>query len=109
MNVSNYSREDIVKWMELLRTQFHDGTKLRLRKLWHTEFPSIQGPWTPFTFKDPSHNLVQFPNVNIVKFLYLNFNKNINFIVHIFKTWIYCFCRKKLAQLLKPNQLLLNN
>lgn len=65
MNVSNYSREDIVKWMELLRTQFHDGTKLRLRKLWHTEFPSIQGPWTPLTFKDPSYNLVQFPNKEI--------------------------------------------
>lgn len=62
MNVSKYSREDIVKWMELLRTQFHDGTQQRLRKLWHTEYPSIQGPWTPFTFRDPSHNLAKFPN-----------------------------------------------
>ncbi|KAK2586598.1 hypothetical protein KPH14_011472 [Odynerus spinipes] len=62
MNVSNYSREDIVKWMELLRTQFHDGTQLRLRKFWHTEYPSIQGTWTPFTFRDPSHNLTKFPN-----------------------------------------------
>ncbi|KAI4499333.1 hypothetical protein M0802_005593 [Mischocyttarus mexicanus] len=65
MNVANYEREDIIKWMELLRTQFHDGPKLRLRKYWHTEFPSIQGPWTPIMFKDPSHNLVQFPNKEI--------------------------------------------
>lgn len=63
MEVANYSRDDVIKWMELLRTQFHDGPSLRLRKLWHTEFPSIQGPWTPFTFKNPNLNLAQFPNV----------------------------------------------
>ncbi|EZA58534.1 hypothetical protein DMN91_009044 [Ooceraea biroi] len=62
MNVSNYDRDDIIKWMELARTQIHDSPALRLRKLWHTEFPSIQGPWTPFTFKDPKINLTEFPN-----------------------------------------------
>ncbi|XP_032672317.1 39S ribosomal protein L43, mitochondrial [Odontomachus brunneus] len=62
MNVSNYNRDDIIKWMELLRTQINDSTSFRLRKLWHTEFPSIQGPWTPFLFKDPTRNLAQFPN-----------------------------------------------
>ncbi|KAL6262510.1 hypothetical protein P5V15_005308 [Pogonomyrmex californicus] len=62
MEVANYSRDDIIKWMELLRTQFHDGPSLRLRKLWHTEFPSIQGPWTPFIFRNPMLNLAQFPN-----------------------------------------------
>lgn len=63
LEVANYSREDVVKWMELLRTQFHDGPSLRLRKLWHTEFPSIQGPWTPFLFRNPMLNLTQFPDV----------------------------------------------
>ncbi|XP_020297696.1 39S ribosomal protein L43, mitochondrial [Pseudomyrmex gracilis] len=62
MCVANYSREDIVKWMELLRTQIHDTPSVRFRKLWHTEFPSIQGPWTPFTFKDPKLNLEHYPN-----------------------------------------------
>ncbi|EFN78745.1 39S ribosomal protein L43, mitochondrial [Harpegnathos saltator] len=62
MDVANYNQEDIIKWMELLRTQIHDSASLRLRKLWHTEFPSIQGPWTPFFFKDPMINLVHFPN-----------------------------------------------
>ncbi|XP_003708598.1 mitochondrial ribosomal protein L43 [Megachile rotundata] len=65
MCVTNYTREDIVQWMELLRTQYHDGPAYRLIKLWHTEFPSIQGPWTPFTFKEPSLNLTKFPNKNI--------------------------------------------
>ncbi|GAB1860127.1 Large ribosomal subunit protein mL43 [Camponotus japonicus] len=62
MDVANYSRDDIIKWMELVRTQIHNSSAMRLRKLWHTNFPSIQGPWTPFTFKDPKLNLAQFPN-----------------------------------------------
>lgn len=65
MSVANYSREDIVQWMELLRTQYQDGSSLRLLKLWHTEFPSIQGPWTPFTFKEPSLAQAQYPDVNM--------------------------------------------
>ncbi|XP_070154476.1 large ribosomal subunit protein mL43 [Polyergus mexicanus] len=62
MDVANYSRDDIIKWVELLRTQIHNSSSLRLRKLWHTDFPSIQGPWTPFTFKEPKLNLAKFPN-----------------------------------------------
>lgn len=62
--VTNFIREDIVKWMELMRTQDDDGSALRFRKMWHTDFPSIQGPWTPFTFKDPSLNLAEFPDVS---------------------------------------------
>lgn len=69
MNVSDYSRNDIVKWMELLRTQIHDSPSVRLRKLWHTEFPSIQGPWTPFTFRDPKLNVAKFPNVSLFYFM----------------------------------------
>lgn len=64
-SVANYSRSDVVQWMELLRTQYHEGSALRLLKLWHTEFPSIQGPWTPFTFKDPSINQRQFPDTKL--------------------------------------------
>lgn len=58
-----FTREDIVKYLELARTQSFDGTTLRLRKHWHTEFPSIQGPWTPFTFRDPKLNVTEFPDV----------------------------------------------
>ncbi|XP_043268601.1 39S ribosomal protein L43, mitochondrial [Venturia canescens] len=62
LSARNFVKEDILKWMELMRTQDDDGSELRLRKFWHTEFPSIQGPWTPFTFKDPAQNLVEYPN-----------------------------------------------
>lgn len=58
----DYSKEEIGKWLELLRTQSGDKTNLRYRKMWHTENPSIQGPWTPFTHKDPVNNLATFPN-----------------------------------------------
>lgn len=30
--------------------------------MWQTNKPSIQGPWTPFTHRHPSMNLVQFPD-----------------------------------------------
>ncbi|KAL7297949.1 39S ribosomal protein L43, mitochondrial [Trichogramma pretiosum] len=57
-----FTRECVVKHMELVRTQSRDGSAMRLRKLWHTEFPSIQGPWTPFTFRDPKLNITELPN-----------------------------------------------
>ncbi|XP_058804840.1 large ribosomal subunit protein mL43 [Phymastichus coffea] len=63
--VHNYSRDEIVKYMELVRTQSSNGSTLRLRKMWHTEFPSIQGTWTPFTFRDPKLNTIEFPNDEI--------------------------------------------
>lgn len=35
--------------------------------MWHTEVPSIQGPWTPFTLKNPETNLVVFPDEKLSK------------------------------------------
>ncbi|XP_076651253.1 mitochondrial ribosomal protein L43 [Halictus rubicundus] len=67
ISVSNYSHEDVYQWMNLLKTQYHDGSSLRLLKLWRTDFPSIQGPWTPFTFKDPSIHTARFPNNELSK------------------------------------------
>ncbi|XP_076295990.1 mitochondrial ribosomal protein L43 [Lasioglossum baleicum] len=68
MCVTNYTREDVYQWMNLLKTQYHDGTSIRLLKLWRTDFPSIQGPWTPFTFKEPSINAAEFPNNELGKY-----------------------------------------
>ncbi|XP_056633941.1 39S ribosomal protein L43, mitochondrial [Diorhabda sublineata] len=61
LSCRNFTREEVYKWLELFKKQqkVHEGT--RIRKLWHTENPSIQGPWTPFTFRDPKLNLVTFP------------------------------------------------
>lgn len=62
MSCRNFTREEISKWLELLRTQQTKHVGTRVRKLWYTDYPSIQGPWTPFTFRDPKLNLVKFPN-----------------------------------------------
>ncbi|XP_051175464.1 39S ribosomal protein L43, mitochondrial [Leptopilina boulardi] len=61
----NFHREEVIKWMELLTTETHDGAEKRLRRLWHTDFPSIQGPWTPFTFRDPALNLAIYPDTEL--------------------------------------------
>lgn len=55
------------KWMELLRGQNGNSSSMRLRKMWHTDKPSIQGVWTPFTHKSTALNLVRFPASNLAK------------------------------------------
>jgi large subunit ribosomal protein L43 len=35
--------------------------------MWHTDVPSIQGAWTPFTPKNPLHNLVVYPSEELSK------------------------------------------
>lgn len=65
----NLTKEEIIKWMNLIRTQAGDTSGIRYRKLQHTDFPSIQGPWTPYTFRDPALNLAEFPNEDLSKVL----------------------------------------
>ncbi|XP_055615977.1 39S ribosomal protein L43, mitochondrial [Toxorhynchites rutilus septentrionalis] len=62
INCRNMTREEIGKWVELLRTQAGAAGEVRLRKLWHTDIPSIQGAWTPFTHQHPSANTVNLPS-----------------------------------------------
>ncbi|XP_011307495.1 39S ribosomal protein L43, mitochondrial [Fopius arisanus] len=65
LHVKDFPKEDIIKWIELLRTQSKDGSQLRLRKMFHTEFPTIQGAWTPYTFRNPMWNVTKFPDSTI--------------------------------------------
>ncbi|KAK9729226.1 Mitochondrial ribosomal protein L51 / S25 / CI-B8 domain [Popillia japonica] len=71
VNCHNYTSEEVSKWLNLLRTQAGNNDNIRLRKLWHTDHPSIQGPWTPYTFREPALNLVDFPNEELSKPLYV--------------------------------------
>lgn len=48
-----------------MRLQYGDTTSTRYRKHWQTEQPSIQGPWTPFTHKNPPNNLVEYPSLKL--------------------------------------------
>ncbi|XP_050723161.1 39S ribosomal protein L43, mitochondrial-like [Eriocheir sinensis] len=52
--------EDVQKWVEYLRGRSGYPTE-RLRKYQHTDHPSIQGPWTPWTHQHPSLNLKDYP------------------------------------------------
>lgn len=67
ISCKDLTKEEIIKWMELIRTQAGNTTGMRYRKLIHTDFPSIQGPWTPYTFRDPALNLAKFPNDDLSK------------------------------------------
>ncbi|KAJ9579560.1 hypothetical protein L9F63_004745 [Diploptera punctata] len=70
LNCHNFSRNDIHKWINLLRTQ--SGNQLiRYRKLWHTDNPSIQGPWSPFVNRRPELNLAEFPNEELSRPFYM--------------------------------------
>lgn len=60
--VRSFTEEQLTKWIDLLRTQNANSSAIRLRKHWHTNFPSIQGVWTPYTHKNPELNTATFPN-----------------------------------------------
>lgn len=63
MNFHNFTRDNTNKWLNFLRTRVGIKT-IRFRKLQHTELPSIQGVWSPFTNKSPELNITSFPNVS---------------------------------------------
>ncbi|KAK7791262.1 hypothetical protein R5R35_005583 [Gryllus longicercus] len=66
----NFSYEEVKKWVSLLRSQSGRGT-VRLLKMWHTDHPSIQGPWSPFVNRDPKLNWVEFPNEDLSQPIYI--------------------------------------
>lgn len=42
--------------------QAGDTEPIRYRKTWHTDLPSIQGAWTPWTHKNPAQLHAGYPN-----------------------------------------------
>lgn len=64
-SAQNQSCEEISKWLNLMKLQNCDTSEIRYRKHWQTEIPSIQGPWTPFTHKNPEFNAVEYPNTKL--------------------------------------------
>ena len=63
----HFDGDQIAKWTDLMTTQNKNSSATRLRKMWHTDQPSIQGPWTPWTHKSPELNVTQFPNEQIAR------------------------------------------
>ncbi|ENN81043.1 39S ribosomal protein L43, mitochondrial-like [Dendroctonus ponderosae] len=62
VNARQFTDDEVLKWLNLLKSQSSNRSGVRLRKLMHTDFPSIQGPWTPYLFRDPQLNLARFPS-----------------------------------------------
>ncbi|EDW36060.1 GL16881 [Drosophila persimilis] len=67
LSCRNSTQEEITKWVDLLRTQNGSSSSLRLRKMWHTDVPSIQGPWTPFLLRSPEAHGQEYPSVEASK------------------------------------------
>ena len=61
MDIHQYTRERLLKWLEFMRTRKGD-TLVRLLKKQQTHYPSIQGVWTPFTNKQPFLAVEKFPS-----------------------------------------------
>lgn len=59
-------RDEILKYVEYFRTQAGYSTS-RIIKNIHTDTPSIQGVWTPFTHKSTLLNITEFPNEELSK------------------------------------------
>jgi len=54
----------VCQWLEHLRCRSGEDI-VRLRKTWHTDTPSIQGIWTPFTNLDPHLAVTSLPDENL--------------------------------------------
>jgi len=61
MVVSDFTPDEVAKWMEYMRNRA-GFPPVKLMKRIHTDNPSIQGVWTPFSNKPTEFNITQFPN-----------------------------------------------
>ncbi|KAL1122951.1 hypothetical protein AAG570_003276 [Ranatra chinensis] len=66
INCHDMTKEEVFKSLTQMVNQSKREVML-YRKLWHTDCPSIQGTWSPFTFSDPKLNLAVFSSV--IKFI----------------------------------------
>lgn len=57
-----FTEEQLCKWIDLMRTQNENSSAVRRRKHWQTNWPSIQGVWTPFMHQHPEMTDAKFPD-----------------------------------------------
>uniref|UniRef100_A0A1B6MVF2 Large ribosomal subunit protein mL43 n=1 Tax=Graphocephala atropunctata TaxID=36148 RepID=A0A1B6MVF2_9HEMI len=60
IGTNNMSKEEIARWIHWMRTKsgYQD---MRYLSYWHTDSPTVQGVWSPFTHRDPALNVATFP------------------------------------------------
>ncbi|XP_072038384.1 large ribosomal subunit protein mL43-like [Amphiura filiformis] len=63
VHLLNKPRDEVLKDVELLSAQSGRDI-IKMRKWWHTDNPSVQGMWHPFTNKPTNLNVAEFPMKN---------------------------------------------
>ena len=61
LSMAKYTASEVCQWVEHLRCRSGEDI-VRLRKTWHTDTPSVQGIWTPFTNLDPNLAVTPLPD-----------------------------------------------
>lgn len=70
LSCHEFNREEVFKWLSYMTTRSGIPV-MRFRKYQHTDYPSIQGVWTPFTHQAPEMNVAQFPHETLSKPVHL--------------------------------------
>ncbi|XP_065285068.1 large ribosomal subunit protein mL43-like [Dermacentor albipictus] len=67
MRANDLTARELVKWIDHFRTRSGEPIAL-INKYLRTDYPSIQGFWTPFTNRPTEQNLTKFPNEELGEF-----------------------------------------
>jgi len=67
LSCHEFNRDEVHKWLSYMCTRSGIPV-MRFRKYQHTDYPSIQGVWNPFTHQAPEINVAQFPHVCRINF-----------------------------------------
>ncbi|XP_065285090.1 large ribosomal subunit protein mL43-like [Dermacentor albipictus] len=67
MRANDLTARELVKWIDHFRTRSGEPIAL-INKYLRTDYPSIQGFWTPFTNRPTEQNLAKFPNEELGEF-----------------------------------------
>nr|SVE86451.1 EOG090X0FS9 [Daphnia similis]SVE87078.1 EOG090X0FS9 [Daphnia similis]SVE87702.1 EOG090X0FS9 [Daphnia similis] len=61
LSCHEFSRDEVYKWLSYMCTRSGIPV-MRFRKYQHTDYPTIQGVWNPFTHQAPEINVAEFPH-----------------------------------------------
>nr|CAG4651407.1 EOG090X0FS9 [Simocephalus serrulatus]SVE94563.1 EOG090X0FS9 [Simocephalus serrulatus] len=66
LSLHEFTRDEVQKWLSYMRTRSGIPT-MRFRKYQHTDYPTIQGVWNPFTHQAAEINTAEFPHEDLSK------------------------------------------
>nr|CAG4643564.1 EOG090X0FS9 [Ilyocryptus agilis] len=66
LSCHNFNRDEVLKWISYLTTRSGIPV-MKFYRYQHTDYPTIQGVWNPFTHQAPEINVAQFPHETLSK------------------------------------------